>query len=510
MTHSKSDSGKHMRYIIAGGGTAGWMAAAALARFAPPGTEITLVESDAIGTVGVGEATIPQIHLFNGALGLDEAEFVRETKATFKLGIEFDGWLREGEAYMHAFGAIGRRAGLLPFQHYWLRAKQLGFAKPLMRYSLNELAARTLCMQRRRRAPGAPEMPYAYHFDAGLYAAHLRRFAEARGVVRHEGLIENVARDGESGAITSLQLDGERTIEGDFFFDCTGFRALLIGQTLDTGYEDWTRWLRCDRALAVPCANGGDFTPYTRATARKAGWQWRIPLQHRIGNGLVYSSAHLSDDEAAETLLGNLDGAPLADPRPIGFTTGVRREMWRGNCLAIGLSAGFLEPMESTSIHLIQSTISRFLSVLPSGKPDPALVDWFNAQCAFEWTRIRDFLILHYHANAREGEVFWDGVRAMDLPDTLNAKIAQWQASGFIHREHEELFTEVGWFQVLVGQGVEARGYNPLADAMPEGDLRQLLDGTEAMLVEEVRRMPTHLQFVQTMLKTTNPQGVPA
>jgi tryptophan halogenase len=499
-----------MRFVIAGGGTAGWMAAAALARFAPSGTSIALVESEAIGTIGVGEATIPQIHLFNGALGLDEAEFVRETRASFKLGIEFDGWLREGESYMHAFGSIGRSAGLLPFQHYWLRAKRLGIAKPLIRYSLNELAARTLRMQRGRRAPGIPEMPYAYHFDAGLYAAYLRRFAEARGVVRHEGLIEQVERDGESGAITALGLEGDRAVEGDFFFDCTGFRALLIEQTLGTGYEGWTQWLRCDRAMAVPCANGGDFTPYTKAIARKAGWQWRIPLQHRIGNGLVYSTAHLSDDEAAAILLANLDGEPLADPRPIPFTTGMRHKMWNGNCLAIGLAAGFLEPMESTSIHLIQSTISRFLSVLPSGPSEPALVEWFNAQCAFEWARIRDFLILHYHANAREGETFWDGVRNMELPDTLTAKLDQWRASGFIHREHEELFTQVGWFQVLVGQGVETRGYNPIADSLPEEDLRMLLDRTEAALVEEVRQMPRHLDFVQAMLHSSPHQGVPA
>ena len=498
------------RFVIAGGGTAGWMTAAALARFAPPGTSIALVESEAIGTVGVGEATIPQIHLFNGALGIDEAEFVRETKASFKLAIEFDGWHREGESYMHAFGAVGRGVGLLPFQHYWLRAKQLGFAKPLMRYSMNELAARTMRMQRGRRVQGAPEMPYAYHFDAGLYAAYLRRFAEERGVARHEGLIERVAQDGESGGITGLHLDDDRLVEGDFFIDCTGFRGLLIEQALDTGYEEWTQWLRCDRAMAVPCANGGDFTPYTKAIAHKAGWQWRIPLQHRIGNGLVYSTAYMSDDEAANTLLANLDGEALAEPRTIPFTTGIRRKMWHKNCLAVGLSAGFLEPMESTSIHLIQSTISRFLSVLPGAEPDPAIVDWFNGQCEFEWTRIRDFLILHYTANAREGEPFWDEVRAMELPDTLLAKLDQWRATGLIHREHEELFTDVGWFQVLVGQGVEARGYNPLADALPETDLRALLDGTEAALVEEVRQMPRHLDFLQSMMTSAPTPGVPA
>lgn len=490
-----------MQFVIAGGGTAGWMAAAALARFSPPGTRIALIESEAIGTVGVGEATIPQIHLFNGALGFEEAAFVRETKASFKLGIEFDGWTRPGEAYMHAFGNIGRAHGLLPFQHYWLRAKAAGFAKPLQRYSLNELAARTMRMQRGRAAPQGAEMPYAYHFDAGLYAAFLRRYAESLGVVRHEGVITRVEREGESGNIAALQLDAERRVEGDFFIDCTGFRALLLGDALGVGFDDWTQYLPCDRAMAVPCANGGDFAPYTRATARKAGWQWRIPLQHRIGNGLVFSSAHLSDDEAAAILLANLDGEPLADPRPIQFTTGKRARHWDRNSVAIGLAAGFMEPLESTSIHLVQSAISRLLAVMPSGKPDPAIIDWFNAQAEFEWTRIRDFLVLHYTANAREGEPFWDMVRHMPLPETLSAKLDQWRATGFIHREHEELFTEVGWFQVLAGQNVAARGYNPLADALPQAELRALLDGTEQALVEQVRTMPRHLDFLQAFIE---------
>lgn len=491
--------------VILGGGTAGWMAAAALARFAPH-LVITLVESEAIGTVGVGEATIPQIHLFNAALGLDEAEFLRETRGSFKLGIEFAGWTRDGDSYMHAFGGIGRPAGLLPFQHYWLRAKTLGFAKPLIRYSANELAARTMRVQYGARASGTPELPYAYHFDAALYAAYLRRYAEARGVTRVEGKVACVERNGESGDIAALVLEGERRIEGDFFIDCSGFRGLLIEGELGAGYEDWTHWLPCDRALAVPCASGGDFTPYTRSTARVAGWQWRIPLQHRIGNGYVYSSAHISDDEAAGALLANLDGAPEDDPRSLRFTTGMRKRHWVGNCLAIGLSAGFLEPLESTSIHLAQSAISRFLAVLPTGRPDPAVVDWFNAQAAFEWSRVRDFIVLHYWANARHGEPLWDHVRTMALPDTLSAKIEHWQATGFIHREHEELFTEVGWFQVLAGQDVEARGYNPMADALPEADLRALLANSEAAAVEPVRPLPHHIDALKRLVSI--PHGV--
>ncbi|WP_310021677.1 tryptophan 7-halogenase [Croceicoccus sp. BE223] len=487
--------------LIAGGGTAGWMAAAALARFAT-GHDIALVESEAIGTVGVGEATIPQIHLFNAALGLDEGEFLRETKGSFKLGIEFDGWLREGESYMHAFGAIGRGVGLLPFQHYWLRARKLGLAKPLQRYSLNELAARTLHMRIGRRAPGAPEMPYAYHFDAGLYAAYLRRYAEARGVVRHEGMIAGVGRDGENGDIASITLDDGRELAADFFIDCTGFRGLLIEGTLETGFDDWSGYLPCDRALAVPCAGGGDFTPYTRSSARRAGWQWRIPLQHRIGNGIVYSSAHMGEDEAAAILLANLDGEAQGDPRPIRFTTGMRRRHWNRNCLALGLAAGFMEPLESTSIHLIQGAISRFLALLPHGRPSMAAIDHFNAQAAFEWTRIRDFLVLHYTANAREGEPFWDAVRHMELPATLAEKIALWREAGFIHREHEELFTEVAWFQVFAGQGVDAGAYNPMADAMPQAELAAMLADTEATLVNEVRAMDRHIDVLQQAIAT--------
>jgi tryptophan halogenase len=485
--------------VILGGGTAGWMTAAALARFAPH-LAVTLVESEAIGTVGVGEATIPQIHLFNAALGLDEAEFLRETKGSFKLGIEFAGWTREGESYMHAFGAIGRAAGLLPFQHYWLRAKQAGFAKPLIRYSANELAARTMRVQHGPRAAGTPELPYAYHFDAALYAAYLRRYAEARGVTRVEGKVAGVERDGESGNIAALQLEGGARAAGKFFIDCSGFRGLLIEGELAAGYHDWTHWLPCDRALAVPCASGGDFTPYTRSTARTAGWQWRIPLQHRIGNGYVYSSANISDDAAAAVLLANLDGAPQGDPRALRFTTGMRRRHWVKNCLAIGLSAGFLEPLESTSIHLAQSAISRFLAVLPAGVPDAAMVNWFNAQAEFEWSRVRDFIILHYWANDRRGEPFWDERRAMALPETLRAKIDQWLASGFIHREHEELFTEVGWFQVFAGQEVAAHGYNPMADALPVDDLRALLESTEAALVEQVRSLPRHIDVLRRLV----------
>ncbi len=485
-----------VKIVIVGGGTAGWMTAAALARFLETGYTIQLVESEDIGTVGVGEATIPQIHLFNAALDLDEDAFLRATQGTFKLGIEFDGWSAPGESYMHAFGAVGQSLGLLPFQHYWLRARKLGFAKELSRYSLNELAARTMRMQRGRTNPAAPEMPYAYHFDAGLYAAYLRRFSEARGVIRTEGKVVSAAQDGESGDITEVLMDDGCRIAGDFFIDCSGFRGLLIEQTLQTGYEEWTHWLPCDRAMAVPCAAGGDFTPYTRSTAREAGWQWRIPLQHRIGNGYVYSSAHLSDDEATQTLLANLDGAPLAEPRPLRFTTGRRRKVWNHNCLAVGLSSGFMEPLESTSIHLIQSAISRLLSVIPGKKVAPPIIDEFNRRADFEVERIRDFLILHYHANARIGMPFWDNCRSMSIPDTLAAKIEMFRSNAYIFREHEELFTEVGWFQVMVGQGIIPDDYNRIADVFPESALRDLLERFEIDNVTAARAMPRHIDFI--------------
>ena len=483
--------------VIAGGGTAGWMAAAALARLTP--CRIVLVESEAIGTVGVGEATIPQIRLFNRGLGIDEAEFLRETRATFKLGIEFDGWRRPGESYMHAFGHVGQGDGLLPFHQLWLRGRQDGVAKDLGAYSLNESAARALRMQKwpGRAGQNVPDMPWAYHFDAALYAAYLRRFAEAHGASRIEGRIDRVERAGESGDIAAIVLaDGQR-IAGDFFVDCTGFRALLIGEELGVELEDWQHWLPCDRAVALPCKTKGDFTPYTRASAHRAGWQWRIPLQHRIGNGLVYCSEFLGDDEAEAILLGNLDGEAEGAPKRLRFATGMRREMWRGNCLALGLAAGFMEPLESTSIHLVQSAIARFLSLLPRRGGSAAEAAEFNRRAAFEWTGIRDFLILHYAANAREGEPFWDRCRAMELPDSLAARIELFRATGHVAREHDELFTEPGWVQVLIGQGVLPRAHHPLADVPNAQAVAAKLDTIEAGIARLVAAMPHHAQFLR-------------
>ena len=483
--------------VITGGGSAGWMVAAALSHLAGEAYRIRLIESEAIGTVGVGEATIPQIRTFNEALGLDEDAFLRATGGTFKLGIEFVGWTRPGERYMHAFGGVGRDAGLLAFHHRWLRMRAQGTALPLGAYSLNEAAARAGAMWRGspRTASVLPAMPYAFHFDATLYAALLRRFAEARGVERIEGRILDVGRDGDGGDVTALTLEGERRIAGDLFVDATGFRSLLLGEALGVPFDDWTRWLPCDRALAIPSAPLEGLPPYTRATAHDAGWQWRIPLQHRTGNGMVYSSAHWSDEDAARHLLAGLDGAPEGNPRPIRFTTGRRRDAWTHNVVAVGLAAGFMEPLESTSLHLVQSAIQRLVTLLPGRTAGAAQRAEFNRQSAFEWERIRDFLILHYRANARDGD-FWRACRDTPLPATLADKVALWREQAHVAREHEELFTEVAWIQVLIGQGVIPAGHHPLADAEPAEETAEYLDLWARLIAREAAQLPDHAAFV--------------
>ena len=498
-----------MRLMIIGGGTAGWMAAACLRRFLPRDWSVRLVESDEIGTVGVGEATIPQIRLFNDALGIDEDEFLAATQGTIKLGIEFRDWTRVGHRYMHAFGAIGRGLGLVDFHHYWLRARAAGLAESLDHYSLNERAARARRMQR-----GAPrtsryllEMPYAYHFDAALYAAFLRRRAEAGGVERIEGRIGEVRLDPQRGDVAGVTLDDGRRFDGDFFIDCSGFRGLLIEGALASGYEDWSRWLLNDRAVAVPCAHGTvPQLPWTGATARDAGWQWRIPLQHRIGNGYVYCSAHIGDDAALDTLLSDLDGAAQAEPNQLRFVSGTRRRMWNRNVVALGLASGFMEPLESTSIHLVQAGISRLVKMLPSGAADPAVAAEFNRQSDFEWERIRDFIILHFKATERRDTPYWRDRAEMDVPDTLAAKIDLFRAQGLIFREHEELFTESGWLQVLVGQAVEPLRWHPLADSLEPAELAQFIAGISLTIEREVAQMENYDAF----LAAARPAGVAA
>jgi tryptophan 7-halogenase len=495
-----SDDTDYATILIVGGGTAGWMAAALLAPFRENGYKIILVESDEIGTVGVGEATIPQINLYNQALGLDEDEFLKATNGTIKLGIEFADWHRLGNSYMHAFGSIGRDIGIVPFQHYWNRARNLGTAKTLDSYSLNEMAARARKFQRGkpRTSNALSDMPYAFHFDAYLYAKYLRKLAEQNGVTRIEGKIVDIQLNGEKGDLQSVQLETGLNVAADIFIDCSGFRGLLIEGALKTGYEDWSEWLPCNRAMAVPCENGpGEQMPYTRATARAAGWQWRIPLQHRVGNGYVYCSDYISDDEAAATLLANLDGKPVADPRPLRFTTGKRKKIWNRNVLSLGLASGFMEPLESTSIHLVQSCLSRFLKMLPRKACLPADVAEFNRQSDFEYERIRDFLILHYKATERDDSPFWRDRQAMAIPDSLRAKIDLFSSSGHIFREHEELFTEVGWLQVFVGQGVLPTHNHPLSDSVEQVDLGQYMETLEALIVREVSAMPSYSDFLR-------------
>ena len=486
------------RLVVVGGGTAGWITAAVLARLIKPQHyTITLVESEEIGTVGVGEATIPQIQLLNAVLGIDEYAFVRATQATFKLGIEFVGWDTPDSRYIHAFGPTGRQMGQVPFHHFWLRSRQAGNAAPLDAYCLNAMAAYANRFARAdlAKSPMLGGLVHAFHLDANLYARFLRQVAEARGANRIEGRIAGATRHAESGDVAELVLADGRRIAGDLFVDCSGFRSLLLGETLGVGFESWQHWLPCDRALAVPCSNAPALLPYTRATARSAGWQWRIPLQHRIGNGHVYCSAMISDDQAAATLLANLDGQPLADPRPIRFTTGRRKTFWAHNVVALGLAAGFMEPLESTSIHLVQSAVERLVRFLPGAVIDPADVAAFNAQTGFEWERVRDFLILHYHVNHRD-EPFWRQCAAMAVPDSLREKIELFAANGRIVRFNEELFSEAGWLQVMVGQGLIPRGYHPLADDPAPAELNELLTLWHQAADKLVGTMPDHAAFI--------------
>jgi tryptophan halogenase len=487
------------KILIVGGGSAGWMTAALFGKLFQGLYDIELVESEAIGTVGVGEATIPAIKKFNELLALDEAEFMQRTQATFKLGIEFVDWTRKGHRYIHGFGVIGQDWEWLRCHHYWLRANQKGRARDFADYSINTAAAlQNKFMQPRADMADSPigHIAYAFHFDASLYARYLRAFAEQHGVRRTEGKIVDVEVR-ESGDIASVTLEGDRRIEADFFIDCSGFRALLIEQTLETGYEDWSRWLPCDRAMAVPCARTEPLVPLTRSTAREAGWQWRIGLQHRTGNGLVYSSRYIDDDSAEKLLLSNLDGEQLANPNKLRFTTGKRRKMWNRNCVAIGLAAGFLEPLESTSLHLVQSAAIRLVRLFPDGELDQANIDEFNRQSDFEWERIRDFIILHYWATERDDSDFWRYCRGMDLPDTLQRKIDLWRSNGRIFREDEELFSEESWIQVFIGQGIIPRACDPLVGIKSDAQIEQFLGNIATTIDRCVQVMPSHADFVR-------------
>jgi tryptophan halogenase len=488
--------------VIVGGGTAGWMTASALSTMLNGRYNIRLVESDEIGIVGVGEATIPMIQRFNRVLGIDEHEFMRETQGSFKLGVEFVNWGRLGDRYMHGFGRLGQDLATVPFDQYWQRMRQAGKAAPLEEYSITRMAAKAnKFMPPRVDVQNSPlrDINYAYHFDAGLYAKFLRKLAESRGVTRIEGKITRASQREPDGHVDAVILESGARVEGELFIDCSGFRGLLIEGLLQTGYEDWTHWLPADRALAVPCESVAAMTPYTRATAHKSGWQWRIPLQHRTGNGHVYCSRFISDDEAAATLLSNLDGKALAEPRLIKFQTGMRKQAWNRNVVAIGLASGFLEPIESTSIHLIQSAIQRLIDFFPDRRFSEVDRNEYNRQARFEYERIRDFIVLHYHLNQRTDSAYWKECANMAIPESLRHKMDLYRSHGRVVRVDNELFSEVGWIQVLEGQNMPIEGYHPLADTQSEEDVAEYLASVREVIAKCVDVMPTHNDYIAKM-----------
>jgi tryptophan halogenase len=487
--------------VILGGGSAGWMTAAALSSLVDPQkVSVVLVESDQIGTIGVGEATIPDIINFNRMLGISEDAFMKATHATFKLGIEFVDWGRKGQAYIHPFGTHGVDMNGFDFHQYWLRARQGGHTHPIDDYSMSAVAARQARFDLPPAGQNSPRahIRYAYHFDATLYARFLRSYAEQRGVRRVEGKVERVVQNPDSGDIEALALDNGQTLTGELFFDCTGFSALLLGKTLGVGYHDWSHWLPCDAAQAVACTHAGPLLPYTRSTARPSGWQWRIPTQSRTGNGHIYSRAFMDDGEATEILLANLDGEVMGTPRQIRFTAGHRHTFWKNNCIAIGLSAGFLEPLESTSIYLIQEGISRFIALFPDASLPAVVRDEYNRHMRTEFEQVRDFIILHYKATERDDTPFWDYCRTMSIPDSLTHKIELFRTAGRTFRYEEELFARTSWVAVFLGQGIVPQTCDPVIAHLPYDTVVRSLESMRAAMAAEAARMPTHAAFLQS------------
>ena len=487
---------------ILGGGTAGWMTAAALAhKFQSTTMSICLVESEQIGTVGVGEATLPHIRYFNNAIGIEEAEFMRETRATFKLGIEFVDWGQIGQRYIHPFGEFGHNIGSIPFHHVWNRYRRDGGDASLFDFSYPVVAA----LQGRFHHPHhdmtkiEASFGYAYQFDSTLYARYLRRISEARGVNRVEGKVVDVARDNETGHVTRLHLDDGRTQEAELFIDCSGFRGLLIEQALKSGYQNWSEWLPCNRALAVASETEGEIFPYTRATARTAGWQWRIPLQHRTGNGHVYCSEFISTEDAAEQLLSNLDGTPHSDPRPLRFTTGRRNSFWERNVVAIGLSAGFLEPLESTSIHLIQEGITALIELFPDLEFSASDRDEYNARMGLNFERVRDFLLLHYVATDRNDSEMWRHFQALTLPDSLQEKIDGWRHRGLVPDYEHSVFLPPSWIAVFAGQNILPQSNHPAANRFTTAELNDNIHSLRSTIREAVEAAPIHMNYLQGM-----------
>ncbi|RKQ71162.1 tryptophan halogenase [Litorimonas taeanensis] len=488
------------KIVIAGGGTAGWMAAAALSKILGPHyCEIELVESEAIGTVGVGEATIPQIGTFNRTLGITEDDFVRETNATFKLGIEFVDWGQLGDRYIHPFGGYGLDMGGVSFHAFYLKNHPKHNHQILEDYSLQAKAARKNRFMRPVNAGNSPlsNIAYAFHFDAGLYAKYLRRLAEERGVTRTEGKIVDIEQDPETGFVTSISLDKGIKVKGDLFIDCTGFRGLLIEQTLKTGFTDWSHWLPCDSAVVAPCKRKGEMLPYTRSTASAAGWQWRIPLQHRVGNGHVYASSFMSDEEALTHFIENLESPPLQDPRVIRFKTGMRKKAWNKNVVALGLSGGFLEPLESTSIHIIQHGIAKLMQMFPDKSFNQVDIDRYNRLTDFENEKIRDFIILHYYATQRTDSDFWNYTKTMEIPEYLAEKINLFKSYGRVFRENEELFNDTSWFAVMLGQNIIPNAYDPVADIFDAEETAKRLQNISETIETASNYMPQHEDFIK-------------
>ncbi len=498
-------SGYVKRIVIVGGGTAGWMAAACLSKILGRDLyEIVLVESDEIGTVGVGEATIPQIHFFNKVLDINEDAFIRETNATIKLGIRFADWKTSGESYFHPFGSFGLDMDGVLFSHFWLRWVASGGDRDSAIFNVETLAAREGRFGRTPagQRPDLPKVTYAFQFDASLYAAWLRRYAEDHGVRRIEGRIIRVEQHPESGFVTRLTTDRDDSIEGDFFIDCSGFRGLLIEQTLKAGYEDWSQWLPCDRAVAVPTEKpDGPIDPYTTATAREAGWQWHIPLQSRTGNGYVFCSEFISEDEATSKLLSRLDGKPLRDPKVLRFTAGHRKRMWHKNVLALGLASGFLEPLESTSIHLVQSGLAHLMTMFPRKGFSETITAQYNREMLAEYDNIKDFLIAHYHVTDRADTPFWRRNRAMDIPDSLKARLEIFRTSGQAAVQQAEMFREPSWFAVLMGQGFYPKDHHPVAEILPEEELSRRMAHIRRAVRQRVDGMPRHDEFIAAVAR---------
>lgn len=485
------------KVVIAGGGTAGWMAAAALSKLLGKTLDITLIESDEIGTVGVGEATIPTLITLHELLQIKEQDFVSAVKGTFKLGISFENWRDVGEDYIHTFGYTGKDCWAAGFQHFWLKGQKLGISEEYGEYCPEWAAAK----DNRFAVLPNQALNYAYHFDASLYAKFLRGIAEENGATRQEGKIRTVEQHPETGFITGVTLESGQLVEGDFFVDCTGFRGLLIEQTLHTGYDDWSHWLPADSAVAVQTESVAPPIPYTRSIAHEAGWQWRIPLQHRVGNGMVFCSKFWSDDEATDKLLGNVEGPTVTDPRVIKFTTGSRRKHWNKNCVAMGLASGFMEPLESTSIHLAQRAVIRLMQMFPYDGVRQPDVEEFNNQMKFEIENIRDFIVLHYHVTNRRDTKFWRHCSSMPIPDSLQHRIDLFKQAGRVFKVPTELFGENSWTQVMLGQGLMPEQYHPIVNMMEDDELKVFLSGIHGSVGNLVRQLPDHQRFIDHYCK---------